>query len=99
MWFALGITLLVAAFVALCFELRTSYVTHGGENGQVPVLGGAIQVPLLVLVGLWFLGRAKPAFDSPWWSYPVVGMTLAVITGWLIIKVGNLGKHRHACGN
>lgn len=48
MLFPLGIALLILAAIAFAFNLRTSYVTHGGGIGQVPVLASTvIQVPLL----------------------------------------------------
>ncbi|BFM40892.1 hypothetical protein [Synechocystis sp. LKSZ1] len=94
MLFTIGLIVLALAALLLVFELRTSYVTHGGEIGQVPVLSAVIQVPLLVMVGLWLITKAKPALAFPGWIYPLLGVALALIIGWLIIKIGDLGRRR-----
>lgn len=47
------------ALASLVINLRTSYLTHCGGMGQVPVLGAAIlQTPLLFLVGFSFINHA-----------------------------------------
>jgi hypothetical protein len=98
MLFGIGIFLLVFAVLMLAFELRSSYVSHGGEIGQVPVLSGAVQVPLLAITGLWLIGSERPAYALSWWAYFLIGVALFVMVGWLIVKVGNLGKRKHSNG-
>lgn len=99
MFLVVGIVLLVLVVLALAFNLWESFTTHGGEIGQVPVLGSAaIQVPLLLVTGMVFLGRAMPALAFPWWYYLLLWIASVLVFGWLTIKIGELGKKRRPHG-
>lgn len=88
--FYLGIFVLLAAFVGLVWNLYISYETQCGGLGQDPVFGATIiQIPLLVLLGLNLLDDAG-SLDLEWWHYPAIGLTLAVVLGWLVAWVGRL---------
>lgn len=93
----LGIIVMLGALLALLSNLRTSYLTHGGSIGQVPVVASAaIQVPLLFMLGLWLVDTAAVrTWGIPWWSYPLLWVALVITAGWLTIKAGELGKSRH----
>lgn len=90
----LGIIALVAALVALAFNLKTSYETQCGSIGQDPVFGSSIiQIPLLVLIGLGLIDKSG-RLHLEWWHYLVIWLALAVCIGGLVAWVGNLAKPR-----
>lgn len=97
-----GIVILLLALLALLWNLRMSYVTHGGSIGQDPVVAStAIQVPLLVVVGLKLVDSSARievvrAWLAPWWSYLLVWGALVITLGWLAIKVGQFGASRQS---
>lgn len=88
----LGIVVLLAALLALLFNLKTSYETQGGSIGQVPVFGASIiQIPLLVMLGLGLIDKSGN-LHLEWWHYPAIWVALAVGIGGLVAWVGNQAK-------
>lgn len=92
----LGIMVLVAALVALAFNLKTSYETQGGSIGQVPVFGASIiQIPLLVMVGFGIIDKSG-RLHLEWWHYPIIWLALVVCIGSLVTWVGNHAKSKNS---
>lgn len=88
----LGIIVLVAALAALVFNLKTSYETQGGGIDQNPVFGASIiQIPLLVMLGLYFIDKSGRLLLL-WWHYPVIWLALVVCIGGLVAWVGCLAN-------
>jgi hypothetical protein len=88
--FYLGIFILLAAFMALLWNLYTSYETQCGGLGQVPVFGATIiQIPLLAILGLKLLDDAG-SLHLQWWHYPAIWLVLVVVLGGLVTWVGRL---------
>ncbi|MDD5300991.1 MAG: hypothetical protein PHD65_10925 [Gallionella sp.] len=92
--FILGIIGLIAAFLLLLFNLKTSYDTQGGAIGQNPVFGASIvQIPLLVLLGLGLIDKSG-RLHLEGWHYLIIWLVLAVCIGSLVAWFGNLAKPR-----
>lgn len=97
MLLSFGSFLLTVSVLALAWNLRISYVTRGGAAGQVPVLAAAcIQVPLLLMLGLWFIDHGSMGFDLDWWLYPLLWVGLVLAIGWFTMKRGQIGKSRRS---
>ena len=93
--FIVGIIFLTLALALLIFNLNTSYDTHGGALGQVPVFGSTIiQVPMLALIGVSLLEKSG-RLPMEWWYYPVIGLAVGVLSGLLVILAGRYGKYRN----
>lgn len=80
--FMLGIIGLIAAFLLLLFNLKTSYDSQGGAIGQNPVFGSSIiQIPLLVLLGLGLIDKSG-SLRLEW--YLAIWLALVVYIGGLV---------------
>ena len=91
----LGILVLLVALLALAFYLKTSYETHGGAIGQVPVYGASVvQIPLLIMLGLNLINDASVKFHFPWYYYLLVWFALVIFIGSLISLVGRLSNSK-----
>lgn len=91
----LGIIALVAALVALAFNLKTSYETQGGGIGQDPVFGASIiQIPLLVMLGLKLIDNSV-RLNLVWWHYLIIWLALVISIGSLITLVGRYAKSKN----
>lgn len=97
MLLALGIFLVFIGALAFLFNLRTSYLTHGGGIGQVPVVAASsIQVPLVTVFGIGLIDGATGWPGFVWWHYVLtwLGLTLCIAT--MTVWAGNLGGRRQS---
>lgn len=95
MFLALGIFALIVAIVALVFNLKISYDTHGGALGQVPCIAAAtIQVPLLSMLGLSLIDKAGHRLDLEYWQWGLLWLAQTVAIAVIATWVGRLGERR-----
>lgn len=89
----LGYGIIFLGILALASNLWTSYKSHCGSIGQIPVLAAAcIQDPLLFILGLVTVDRNSATIDLAIWHYVAIWVALVLGIGWLTIKAGELGE-------
>jgi hypothetical protein len=94
---ALGMLLVLVGTLALLWNLRESYLTQGGAIGQVPVVAAAaIQVPLVMVLGIALIDGATNWLGLEWWHYLLAWFGLALFAGTITVWAGKLGSSRQA---
>jgi hypothetical protein len=89
----IGYILLILAICEFCFGLFDSFTSEAGGIGQVPVLMHAVAFPLFLSISVAYL---RPSASMiPTWSILVGFPILAFLDGFLIQKIGALGKAFH----
>ncbi|MDK9716230.1 hypothetical protein [Sulfuritalea hydrogenivorans] len=95
----LGVLCLVIAAGAFVFYMRTSYVTQGGSQGQVPcVAAAAIQVPLLTMLGLSLLDKTTLPLDLAWWHWLSIWLAETLLVAAAAIWIGNVASRKSQAG-
>lgn len=89
----IGYILLVVAIFEFCFGLFESFTSEAGAIGQVPVLMHAVAFPLFFSIAVAYL-LPSPSM-IPTWSILVGFPILVFLDGFLIQKMGALGKAFH----
>ena len=89
-------TLACLTLVWLVFALRTSFETHGGAEGQVPILAHAFGVALATLITWFVLEPAWPAVALPAWAYATVFVLAALAVGGAVYIAGRIGANRQS---
>lgn len=87
----LGILLIVAAAIWLCFKLYVAYSSVGATDGLVAFYDGAVYPPIMIAVGL-FLTLRQLEVGWPWWAYVLVwigGAAAAVGLMKLLVELGD----------
>lgn len=77
--------------VWLVFALRTSFETHGGAKGQVPILAHAFGVALATMITWLVVERAWQAVSLPVWAYATVFVLAALAVGGALYIAGRIG--------
>jgi hypothetical protein len=94
--FWIGIFLVIVSIASLIFGLYVSFTSEGGSIGQIPVLAYAVAFPVLLTMALGYLRMAgQLGAELPGWILWVAFPGLVFLSGFLIIKAGNMGKRRH----
>ena len=87
-----GLVLIGVALLIFVFKLHVSYTSHGGTQGMVPVLDGAIFPPPIATFGLsLWLKAAHISLWGSWLSYVLIWLVTTALAAWAIIAIGKLG--------
>jgi hypothetical protein len=89
----IGYILLVVAIFEFCFGLFDSFTSEAGAIGQVPVLMHALAFPLFLSISVAYLRPSSSVI--PTWSILIGFLILVFLDGFLIQKIGALGKAFH----
>jgi len=90
-----GLVLIGIALFIFVFKLYVSYTSHGGAQGMVPVLDGAIYPPPIATFGLslWFKAAHINLWGG-WLPYVLIWFVITALAAKAIIAIGNLGEKR-----